>query len=54
MYGAVVEPFFRNNAPTPLGPLILCEEIDNASTPSSFTLIGTLPTACTASVCNGI
>jgi len=29
----------------PLGPLILCEETDNASIPNSFTLIGILPTA---------
>jgi len=51
---STAKPFLINNAPTPFGPLILCEEIDYASAPNSSTLIGILPTACTASVCNGI
>jgi len=37
MYGDVVTPALINNAPTPLGPLILCEEIDNASSAISST-----------------
>ena len=32
----------------------VCVLGSNSSTPNSFTLIGILPTACTASVCNGI
>ena len=40
------------NAPTPLGPYILCAVNAIKSMPSAFTSTGILPTACTASVKN--
>ena len=41
-------------APTPFGPWNLCPDIDNMSIFISSTLMGTCPTACTASVWNSI
>ena len=45
-------PRRTHSAPTPLGPLNLCAEIESRSTPRAATSIGILPADCTASVWN--